>query len=137
VRLAKGKWPWPALALWGVLSCGPGVDTSEGIARQFMDRYYVAIDLTGAKKLCTGLALKKINKELELTQGQDITSDTRKPHIRYSLLSQKKVGKFLMIFLFENEIHVKKMGVYKKRCQIALRKREQDWKVSHFKDYDA
>lgn len=137
MRPEKFGQAWLAMTLLGLVACGPGADTPEGMARQFMDQYYVAINLARAKELCDGLARTKIEKELELTRGQEITPDTRKPHIRYRLLKQSKTGTSLMVFLFENEIRIDKKRIYMKRCQVFLRKRAQGWKVSHFKDYDA
>ncbi|MBI1987377.1 MAG: hypothetical protein HYS70_03390 [Nitrospinae bacterium] len=125
-----------AVGILGLWACGPGASTPEGIARRFMDRYYVAIDLRGARELCTGLALSKIDQQLELTRGVEINLDTRKPDVRYRLVDFKERGKLRKVFLFEGEVRVPKAGTYKKRCLITLREKGGAWKVSNFADQD-
>lgn len=125
-----------ALVVLGLWACGPGASTPEGVARRFMDHYYVAIDLRGARELCTGLALGKIDQQLELTRGVEITSDTRKPEVRYRLVDFKERGRLRKVFLFEGEVRVPKAGTYKKRCFITLREKGGEWKVSNFADQD-
>ncbi|MBI2876636.1 MAG: hypothetical protein HYY20_07120 [Candidatus Tectomicrobia bacterium] len=124
---------WVIVGLW---ACGPEAHTPEGVARGFMDRYYVAIDLRGARELCTGLALSKIDQQLELTKGVEISPDTRKPKVRYRLLTVKEGGPSSKLFVFEGEIQVSQGGTSKKRCLVILREQGGKWKVSHFADQD-
>lgn len=49
--------------------CHPA-NSARGVADRFIDQYYVAIDLKAAEPFCTGLALDKLHKEMQLIGNQ-------------------------------------------------------------------
>ena len=66
-------------------ACQRDLSTAAGVISAFVDLRYVDMNLPRARKLCTGLALKKIDEELRLTEGQAIDQTTGKPSVHYKI----------------------------------------------------
>src|SRR5437879_8628472 len=79
-----------AFALLLASSCGHDLKTAQGVAEEFVDQHYVAIDLQKAKALAVSVALSKLDKEIQLTAGQKIDASTKKPRVHYTLLEKKE-----------------------------------------------
>ena len=60
-------------------ACQPDPNSPRGVAERFLDAHYVRMDLQAAKAYCTGLALKRVEDEIRLTEGQVIDANTRLP----------------------------------------------------------
>jgi len=76
------------LSLLLLNACGRDLNTAQGVADEFVDQYYVNIDLQKAKIYAVSVALAKINEEIRLTTGQQIDASTHKPRVNYSLLAR-------------------------------------------------
>src|SRR4029077_14001960 len=70
------------------LGCHPA-NSARGVVDDFIDQYYVAINLKAAEPFCTGLALDKIHQEMMCTDGKKIDANTRKPVVHYKLKAER------------------------------------------------
>lgn len=131
--------PNPALALLvaAILvlgGCTPK-NSARGVVDRFIEAHYIAIDLKSSEPLCTGLALDKVHKEMQLTAGQAIDDSTRKPIIHYTL-TQKRDDPDHVTFLFKARIDVPEGGTFNKFWMITARKQGELWKISNYSEYD-
>ena len=116
------------------LGCHPA-NSARGVVDNFIDQYYVAINLKAAEPFCTGLALDKIHHEMQLTAGQKIDANTRKPVVHYKLKAQRD-GTDHVVFLFRATIDVPDGGRFERNWMITARKDSAAWKVSNFGEYE-
>jgi hypothetical protein len=116
------------------LGCHPA-NSARGVVDNFIDQYYVAINLKAAEPYCTGLALDKIHHEMQLTSGQNIDANTRKPVVHYRLKAERD-GADHVEFLFRATIDVPDGGSFEKNWMITARKDSAAWKVSNFGEYE-
>ena len=116
------------------LGCHPA-NSARGVVDNFIDQYYVAINLKAAEQFCTGLALDKIHHEMELTSGQKIDANTRKPVVHYKLTAERDATDHIE-FLFRATIDVPEGGTFNRNWLITARKDTDTWKVSNFDDYE-
>jgi hypothetical protein len=109
--------------------------SSLGAAERFVDQFYVQINLEAAKPFCTGLALRKLQEEQRLTQGQVIDDSTRKPTVHYRVLEHKEDGDSATL-VFEGTIQVDDAGEFTRKWLINTRRDGALWKVSNFEEFD-
>jgi hypothetical protein len=110
-------------------------NSARGVVDRFIEAHYIAIDLKAAEPFCTGLALDKLHKEMQLTEGQKIDESTRKPIIHYKLKAERKAPNHVT-FLFIATIDVPDGGSFQKNWMITARKEGEMWKVANFSEYD-
>ena len=124
------------VALAGFVSsgCHPA-NSARGVVDRFIDQYYVAINLKAAEPYCTGLALDKLRHEIQLTAGQRIDANTRKPVVHYKLTAQRD-AKDHTEFLFRATIDVPDGGSFHRNWLITARKDADAWKISNFAEYE-
>jgi hypothetical protein len=128
----RGVVPCVLLAL---AACRADEKTPQGVAERFVDQHYVQIDLEAAKPFCTGLALKKLQDEQRLTQGQLIDESTRKPTVRYRLI-EKKDDADHPSFVFEGTIRIEDADNLIRKWLVTTRRDGAAWKVSNFEEFD-
>jgi hypothetical protein len=116
-------------------ACGRDLTTAQGVAEEFVDHHYVAIDLQKAKTLTVSVALSKINEELRLTAGQTIDASTQTPRVHYALL-EKKEGEKRASFLYEGTIQSEDGTSFSRKWLITARKEGNQWRVSNFTESD-
>jgi hypothetical protein len=116
-------------------ACGRDLTTARGVAEEFVDHHYVAIDLQKAKTLAVSVALSKINEELRLTAGQKIDASTQKPRVHYALL-EKKESEQRASFLYEGTIQSEDGTSFSRKWLITARKEGNHWRVSNFTESD-
>jgi hypothetical protein len=116
-------------------ACGRDLGTAQGVADEFVDHHYVAIDLQKAKTLAVSVALNKINEEIRLTTGQTIDASTQKPRVHYALL-EKKEGEQRASFLYEGTIQSDDGTSFSRKWLITARKEGNQWRVSNFTESD-
>jgi hypothetical protein len=116
-------------------ACGRDLSTAQGIAEEFVDHHYVAIDLPKAKTLAVSVALNKVNEEIRLTAGQKIDASTQKPRVHYTLL-EKKEGAERASFLYEGTIQSDDGTSFTRKWLITARKEGTQWRVSNFTESD-
>src|ERR1700687_4269547 len=117
------------------LGCHPA-NSARGVVDNFIDQYYVALNLKEAESFCTGLALSKIPHAMQLTSGQKINANTRKPVVHYRRKAQRPDGTDHVVFLFRATIDVPDGGSFQRNWMITARKDSAAWKVSNFGEYD-
>ena len=121
--------------LLAVAACaGPG-QGSRSMARAFLDRHYVAIDLVAARELTAALALSKIDREIELTRGMVIDADTAKPRINYRL-ERFEEGDLAARYVFELTIRAPGLEPYQKFVTLGLRLTADGWRVTNYSEAD-
>jgi hypothetical protein len=116
-------------------ACGRDLSTAQGVAEEFVDHHYVAIDLPKAKSLTVSVALNKVNEEIRLTAGQKIDASTQKPRVHYALL-EKKEGERRSTFLYEGTIRSDDGTSFTRKWLITARKEGTQWRVSNFTESD-
>ncbi|HCU24050.1 MAG TPA: hypothetical protein DF383_03455 [Deltaproteobacteria bacterium] len=114
-----------------VSACGAGPE-SEKIAKQFMDAYYVKIDLEAAKKVSSGLAAEKLEKQLVLIQGLPPDQGKDLPKVNFHLSSTGDATSTEASYIFEVDPHVQDVG--KRKVFVKLRQEGGEWKVSQFSE---
>jgi hypothetical protein len=124
----------PVLALLAG-ACGRDLGTAQGVAEEFVDHHYVAIDLQKAKTLAVSVALSKVNEEIRLTAGQGIDASTQKPRVHYALL-EKKESEQRASFLYEGTIQSDDGTSFSRKWLITARKEGNQWRVSNFTESD-
>ena len=124
-----------AFAVLLASSCGHDLNTAQGVAEEFVDQHYVAIDLQKAKALAVSVALSKLDEEIRLTTGQKIDASTQKPRVHYTLL-EKKDGGQRATFLYEGRIQSDDNTSFTRRWLITARKEGTQWRVSNYTESD-
>ena len=124
-----------AFALLLASSCGHDLNTAQGVAEEFVDQHYVAIDLQKAKALAVSVALSKLDEEIRLTTGQKIDASTQKPRVHYTLL-EKKEGDQRATFLYEGRIQSDDSTSFTRQWLITARREGNQWRVSNFTESD-
>jgi hypothetical protein len=119
-----------------LVACRSDEKSAVGVSERFIDAHYVNINLTAAVPFCTGIALRKLQEEQRLTQGQRIDETTRKPTVRYRLIDKKEEDGDHATFIFEGTIQVEDAGQFKRKWLISTRRTGDVWKVSNFEEFD-
>jgi len=109
-------------------------DPSQKTATQFMDRYYVNMSLQEAKGLSTGLASEKLESQLKLLDGQNITAGTNVPKVMFHLVSSEKVGDGEMAYIYEVKPEAEDIG--RRKVYVKVRQENGKWLVSQFTETD-
>ena len=115
--------------------CGRDLNSAQGVAEEFVDQHYVAIDLPKAKALAVSVALHKIDEEIRLTSGQKIDASTQKPRVHYRLM-EKTEGEQRSTFLYEGTIQSEDSTSFTRQWLITARKEGNQWRVSNFTESD-
>ena len=118
-----------------ISACDRDLSTSQGVAEEFVDQHYVAIDLQKAKALTVSIAQSKVNEEIRLTTGQAIDASTQKPRVNYRLL-EKKEGAERASYLYEGTIQSNDGTSFTRKWLITARKEGNQWRVSNFTESD-
>ena len=119
-----------AAALLFLAACR-GADTPEGVARRFMDEYYVRADLGAAKILAGGLASRKIEEQVDLTRGQSVGAATEGREVAYSLVGRQAEGDQHR-FMYEVRIRLKGGGEFTRRSVVSVGQVGGAWRVTNF-----
>jgi hypothetical protein len=119
-------------AFW-LAACGRDLNTAQGVAEEFLDQYYVNIDLQKAKQHTVSVASAKIEEQLKLTTGQKIDASTQRPRVNYSLL-EKEEGEQRSTYLYEGNIQSNDGTSFTRKWRIAARKEKMGWRISNFSE---
>ena len=128
---------YAALVVWVLLinGCSHDLGTAEGVVQEFLDQYYVKIDIPKAKQYTVGLALEKLNEESKLTAGQRIDASTQKPTISYKLVEKRETPNRAS-FLYQGTIRSDDGSSFTRKWLIAARRENNGWRVSNFSESD-
>ena len=113
--------------------CQPSQSTAAGTARAFIDAHYVRIDLAESKQFCSGLALSKVEKEIELTADVAIEADTLRPRITYGL-SEEQASNDRVTYAVKLKIRPPGMDPFERSATVSVRRGEAGWSVSNYND---
>lgn len=115
-------------------ACRPDPSSPRGAAERFLDAHYVAIDLTAALPLTTGLARSKVEREQALVRGVEIDESTRKPQVWYSLLEERPIGDDGVQLLYRGTMHPEGAERFERRWLVTVRRDTPGWIVSNFEE---
>lgn len=122
------------LGLLVAAGCERDLGTAQGVVEEFLDQHYVNIDLEKSRDHTTGLARKKVDEEIRLTEGVKIDATTRKPRVYYDFV-EKREQRGRLAFLYELTIRPEDAGAITRRILIRVRPHEDGWRVSNFSEY--
>ena len=128
----QGWWRGPgwAAALVLLAACGRP-NSPEGIARRFMEAYYVRADLGAAEGLAGGLASRKIEEQVALTRGQAVGAATEGREVTYGLVGRQEEGDHYR-YMFEVRIRLKGGGEFMRRSVLSVGQVGGAWRVTNF-----
>lgn len=119
-----------AAALLLLASCGRA-NAPEGVARRFVDDYYVRADLGAAKSLAGGLASRKLEEQVDLTRGQTVGAATEGREVAYALVGRQEDGDQHR-FMYEVRIRLKGGGEFTRRSIVSVGQVGGSWRVTNF-----
>ena len=117
------------------LACGHD-NSPKGVAGEFLFRYFIELNQRGAMEISTGLAVKKLQTEIELTQNirmqPNLDLAQSKPFLDYELVRIQD-GKGETVTLFY-EVTIENPGSkdYKREVVLTAAKLNGNWKISNF-----
>ena len=131
----KTKIVFSAFFLSGsLISCGHS--SPEGVAEEFLFRYFIELNQRGALELSTGLATDKLNKEIELTQNirmlPNLDLAQHKPFLDYELVNKQSRSENSVTFFYDVTIENKNGEDYKRELTLTTVILDGDWKVNNF-----
>lgn len=118
---------------FAVVSCTQ-TSESEKIARDFIQSYYVQMDLNHVLPYTEGLARDRIKSQIDLLGGQMPGAAAQIPTVDYKLLSQSSEGSEAMSYIFLITPKVSDIG--KRKVYVKLRQDGKNWKVSQYTEDD-
>ena len=122
------------LSLFAAACSDPG-SAARPTAEAFLDAHYVDIDLERAKGLVDGLARDKIDKEIQLTEGQEISGETLRPHVGYKLQRADEKGE-LAVYAYELTIRAPGSDPFRKLVTLTVRDTKDVWAVTNYAESD-
>jgi hypothetical protein len=106
---------------------------SDQVAKQFMEAYYVRIDLKAAEAVSSGLAREKLSHQVQLldgtSSGTSPGSAANVPAVTYRLVSTQPRPDDT-IYIFEVNPHAQDVG--KRKVFVKVRNEDGHWAVSQF-----
>jgi hypothetical protein len=124
-----------ALVVSVVSACSRPADSPKAAAQAFLDTHYVSIDLEASRAFCVGLALDKLEREIELTRDNPMGADTRRPRISYKLHEADDAPDRAQ-YAYHLEVHPGGADVFRKLVVISMRRESEGWRVSNYSESD-
>ena len=123
------------LLIGNLLACGHS-NSPEGVAEEFLFRYFIELNQRGALDVSTGLATDKLNKEIELTQNirmvPNLDLAKHKPFLDYELVNKQKRGENSVTFYYDVTIENRNGDDYKRELTLTTIILNGEWKVNNF-----
>lgn len=118
-----------------LIACGHS-NSAEGVADEFLFRYFIELNQRGALELSTGLATDKLNDEIELTQSIRMTPDLdlskHKPFLDYELVRTQKRQDNSVALFYDITIENPNGADTKREVVLTTVEVEGMWKVANF-----
>ena len=118
-----------------LIACGHS-NSPEGVAEEFLFRYFIELNQRGALEVSTGLATDKLKKEIELTQNirmqPNLDLAQHKPFLDYELVNKQNRGENSVTFYYDVTIENKNGEDYKRELTLTTVILDGDWKVNNF-----
>ncbi len=109
----------------------------EKVGAQFVDSYYIRVDLADARRWTEGVATEKIDEQLRLTHGVRVEGTRAMREVSYRVVEKKRSEGERVILVFELTVKAPGSGSFRKRSLITLGKGSGGWRVTNFRDFDA
>jgi len=117
------------------VGCGHD-NTAQGVADEFLFRYFIELNQRGALELSTSLASDKLKEEIQLTQGIRTTPDLdlakHKPFLDYQLVRESERGKDAATLYYDVTIENPGGTDRKRELVVSTTKTDGVWLVSNF-----
>ncbi|MFQ5823783.1 MAG: hypothetical protein ACE5JB_06990 [bacterium] len=117
------------------ISCGYE-NSAEGVAEEFLYRYFIELNQQGALELSAGLAEDKLKNEIELLKSvrsdPDLDLSQSKPFIDYKLVNSQKRSDDSIAFFYDVTIQSKGGDEYKRQVVLTTVEIDGNWKVRNF-----
>lgn len=117
------------------ISCGYN-NSPEGVAEEFLFRYFIELNQRGALELSTGLATDKLKKEIELTQNirmqPNLDLAQHKPFLDYEMVNKQTRGESSVTFHYDVTIENNSGEDYKRELILTTVFIDGDWRVNNF-----
>ena len=107
--------------------------SAEQVARDFVESYYVEINLAQALTYTEGLAADRVNMSLQLTHGQAPDATALKPQVSTKLLT-KEADALGDRYLFQLQIRPKNFEPFQRKIMVRVQPVGSGWKVAQFVD---
>lgn len=130
------RWGVLVFLFYGLNACQSDPNSPHGVAERFLDAHYVTMDLQAAKAYCIGLARKRVEEEIRLTEGQVIDVNTRRPRVYYTLLKETPRGEKRVSLQYVAKITVDGAGEFQKEFLLTLGEEEEGWRVMNYSEFD-
>ncbi|MFQ5602937.1 MAG: hypothetical protein ACE5HS_06675 [bacterium] len=124
---------------FGCFSCGHK-NSPKGVAEAFLYRYFIELNQQGALELSSGLAEKKLQKEIKLLQSvrmePNLDLSKHKPFIDYTLVSSKTHSDRSITFYYDVKIENKSGDESERKMVLSAVDVDGVWKVNNFDIFD-
>jgi hypothetical protein len=115
-------------------ACRADPSTARGTAERFLDAHYVEIDLPAALPWTSGLARRKVEEEIALTQGVEIDEATQKPIVRYAFVEEHTDADGGTKFLYLGKIAVAGEDGFERRWLVTVRHEVDGFRVTNYQE---
>lgn len=111
-------------------------NSAEGVAEEFLYRYFIELNQQGALELSSGLAEDKLKEEIELLKSvrsePDLDLSRHKPFIDYKLTNSQMRSDNTIAFFYDVTIESKGGDKYKRQVVLTTVEIDGKWKVQNF-----
>lgn len=125
-----------ALILFLCLTACGHDNSPEGVANEFLFRYFIELNQRGALELSTGLAADKLKEEIELTQSIRMTPNLdlskHKPFLDYKLVNTQRRKDNSVTLYYDVTIENPNGKDYKREVVLTTTEISSLWKVTNF-----
>lgn len=117
------------------VACG-GDNSAEGVAEEFLYRYFIELDQEHALELSSGLAEEKLREEMELLRGirndPNLDLSEHRPFIEYELVERRSRDVGQEAFIYKIAISSKGGGKHFRQIVLTTTRVNGAWKVQNF-----
>jgi hypothetical protein len=125
------------LIVVGAVGCKSS-DPAQQAAEAFLDAHYVFMDLEKSSALAGGLAVAKIQAEIDLIGQMAADEAFERPRINYAISEHRQGGGDAEIFGYKLHIQPAGGGGFSKQVLLTVRNGDTgQWQVTNFSDRDA
>lgn len=123
-----------SIALMLLSACAIKGEVDE-VAEQFMERYYVRVNLQEVKSLVTDRAAQRIEEELNLTAGVASRDPTGNREVSYTLW-ERGAEESRALFVYKVRVATKEAGSSNKMVFLSLDRVGGTWKIGYFRELE-
>ncbi|MFQ5639151.1 MAG: hypothetical protein ACE5IR_14305 [bacterium] len=127
------------LFVFHFISCGHD-NSPKGVAETFLFRYFLELNQRGALELSTGLAVDKLQKEIELTQSvrmePNLDLSKLRPFIDYKLTGTQTRSDETVTLFYDVTIERKSGLKFRKEAVLSTMQVDGRWKINNYDIFD-